>query len=82
MSRDNLKIALFISDLEIKGGTHKQVLRLAQYLTKKGHNVKIFTPVFNLENTYPEFKNINVFSIKKSDNISNRYINFIVRLKD
>lgn len=38
-----MNISLVVRDLNIKGGTQKQVLRLAQFLKSKGHNVEIIT---------------------------------------
>lgn len=36
-----MRIAIIVRDLNIKGGTQKQFLRLAQFLNSKGHNVEI-----------------------------------------
>jgi len=38
-----MRIAIIVRDLDIKGGTQKQVLRLAQFLKNKGHTVEIIT---------------------------------------
>lgn len=50
-----MKIAVIINELNIRGGTHKQVLRLCQYLQKKGETVTIYTRAYEKEKTYPEF---------------------------
>lgn len=51
-----MKISLAISDLSVRGGTHKQLLRLAQYLVRTGHQVEIVTYEYVPENCYPEFR--------------------------
>jgi hypothetical protein len=38
-----MRIAIIVRDLDIKGGTQKQVLRLAQFLKNKGRTVEIIT---------------------------------------
>jgi glycosyltransferase involved in cell wall biosynthesis len=58
-----LKIAIYISELDVVGGTHKQVLRLAQYLSSAGHDVVIFTNCYKPDKTYVEFKNIRISHI-------------------
>lgn len=58
-----LKIALYVSELDVKGGTHKQVLRLTQYLVRQGHKVQLFTPIFNLAKTFPEFEDIDIVTL-------------------
>jgi len=56
-------IALYVSELDVKGGTHKQVLRLTQYLVQQGHKVQLFTPIFNLAKTFPDFDNIDIVTL-------------------
>lgn len=58
-----MKIALYVAELDIKGGTHKQVLRLAEYLQDAGHEVAIWTPFYDLPRTYAGFANIKVHSL-------------------
>jgi hypothetical protein len=60
-----MRVALYVSELDVKGGTHKQVLRLAQYLFRRGHQVQVFTPIFYLEKTFPEFKDIDIVELYK-----------------
>lgn len=57
-----MKVAVVISDVTIRGGTHKQVLRLCQYLKKQKVNCTIYTKFLNLKNTYPEFQDIPIVS--------------------
>jgi glycosyltransferase involved in cell wall biosynthesis len=65
-SKALMKIVLFVAELDVKGGTHKQVLRLSEYLVKQGHSVKIYTPTFDQANTYPEFANLEIVSLYKN----------------
>ena len=59
-----MKVAICILDLNVRGGTHKQVLRLCQFLKDKC-DVTIYTYVYDCDATYPEFKD---FRIVTSDN--------------
>ena len=58
-----MKIALYVAELDIKGGTHKQVLRLAQYLVRQGHVVRLVTLTYMPLTTFPEFAQIDIVSI-------------------
>lgn len=60
-----MKIAVVVSELNIRGGTHKQVLRLCQYLRKKGNDVCIYTKYYDLSKTYSEFINFNIKYLHK-----------------
>ncbi len=57
-----MKIAIYVSELDVKGGTHKQVLRLAQYLRTKNHEILIITPRYISNQGYPEFSDFRVLS--------------------
>jgi len=57
-----MKIAIYVSELDVKGGTHKQVLRLAEYLVASGHTIEVITPIFDAVNTYPEFKSFKILT--------------------
>ena len=43
-----MKIAVLVNELDIRGGTHKQVLRLCQYLRSKC-DITIYTFVCDLD---------------------------------
>lgn len=49
-------IAFLISELDIRGGTHKQFLRVVQYAQKEKRDFIIITHEVDYEKTYPEFK--------------------------
>ena len=59
-----LKIALVVKQLNVRGGTHKQLLRLAEYLVAAGHEIRVFTQTYDPAMTYPEFSAFKVISIK------------------
>jgi len=50
-----MKVAIYVSELDVKGGTHKQVLRLAQHLRSSRHDVQIITARYVPGQGYPEF---------------------------
>ena len=49
-------IAFLIGALDVRGGTHKQLLKLIEYTEKQGVDFYIVTFKLDLEHTYPEFK--------------------------
>ncbi len=58
-------IAVIVNELNIRGGTHKQVLRFVEYLEKNNIEYQLLTRYYNPELTYAEFKKYNVFFLKK-----------------
>lgn len=71
-----MKIAVLVNELDIRGGTHKQVLRLCQYLRSKC-DITIYTFVCDLDKTYPEFKSFKIVVLDNScdDCKNDRFIN-------
>lgn len=49
-------ITFLISELSIRGGTHKQLLKLVEYVDQKSIKFKIITLILDLNETYPEFR--------------------------
>jgi len=49
-----MKIGLLVWDLNIKGGTQRQVLKLGIYLQKMSQAVTIYTYIFNPQDCYPD----------------------------
>lgn len=49
-------IAFLINSLDVRGGTHKQFLKLVQYTEKQKIDFCIVTKKIDLDQTYPEFK--------------------------
>ena len=65
-----MKIAIVISSLSIRGGTHKQVLRLAEYLEAKGEDVAIYTKRYDPQKTFPEFSRFKIVQSRKVEDKS------------
>lgn len=63
MSGAILKVGIYVSELDVKGGTHKQVLRLAQYLISKNHEILIITPRYLPNQGYSEFAGLPILSL-------------------
>mgnify|MGYP000632882886 CR=1 FL=1 len=51
-----MKVAIVINELNIRGGTHKQVLRLCEYLEEQKIEMLLLTKYYDPEKTYPEFE--------------------------
>lgn len=60
-----MKIAVVVNELNIRGGTHKQVLRLCEYLRERNIEFEIYTKYFIPELTYKEFENFDIVYLKK-----------------
>lgn len=59
----SVKVGIYVSELDIKGGTHKQVLRLAQHLRAQQHEVQIITPRHVPGQGYPEFAELPILTL-------------------
>jgi glycosyltransferase involved in cell wall biosynthesis len=55
-----MKISLLTENLSVRGGTHKQVLRLAQYLVSCGDRVEIVTGEYRPDQCYQEFRDFTI----------------------
>lgn len=66
-----MNIKILVNNLNVCGGTHKQVLRLAQYLIKKDYNVEIDTHCYEINKTYPGFAEIKVHHLTSEMNKKN-----------
>jgi glycosyltransferase involved in cell wall biosynthesis len=76
-----LKIAILVSEFNIRGGTHKQVHRLADYLLAQGHEVTICTKYFAPERCYPGVEKFDVYAAtNRRDAPSSRISSLIVSL--
>ena len=49
-------IAFLINELDVRGGTHKQLLKLLEYTEKQGLDFCVITKKINLDKTYPGFR--------------------------
>lgn len=72
-----MKILIVVNELNIRGGTHKQVLRLCEYLSQD-NEVAIYTRNYEKDKTYPEFEKFKIISSNieeiKDNNIIKKYI--------
>jgi glycosyltransferase involved in cell wall biosynthesis len=59
----SVKVAIYVSELDVKGGTHKQVLRLAQHLRARQHDVRIITARYVPNLGYPEFTDFPILTM-------------------
>lgn len=59
-----MKVAVIVYSLDIRGGTHKQVLRLCEYLKQQGVEVTIVTKAYVPEKTYPAFAEFKILTPK------------------
>lgn len=79
-----MKITLLINELNIRGGTHKQFLRLCEYLRSSNVDFEIVTKYYDMEKTYPEFKEFNIKFLKKekSNYFKNKYLEYLINMID
>ena len=63
-----MKVAIVINELNIRGGTHKQVLRLCQFLVRNDIECSIYTKFKDLSKTFPEFGDFDIKFIKDNNN--------------
>ncbi|WP_368218604.1 glycosyltransferase family 4 protein [Blautia obeum] len=75
-----MKIAIIINELNIKGGTHKQVLRLCQYLREQNIEFVIVTKYFDPMKTYTEFSDFDIKYLSKDDSICELRKNLISKV--
>ena len=61
-----MKVAIVVNELNIRGGTHKQVLRLCQYLKQEDIGFSLHTKWYDPEKTYPDFGQFPVEYLGKS----------------
>ena len=75
-------IIFLISELNIKGGTHKQFLKMLEYTDKQNIDFKVITSHLDLKNTYPgfeKFKNkITVVQMKKGRYLVSKVLNHFI----
>jgi glycosyltransferase involved in cell wall biosynthesis len=67
-----MKIALLIYELDVRGGTQKQFLRLCQYLTQQGFDFEIITKYYDKDNTYIDFQSFEIKALYYNKNDSTR----------
>lgn len=64
INKKNNKLAFAINELDVIGGTHKQLLRLCEYCESQNIGFQIHTKNFDIAKTYKGFDRYNVISEK------------------
>lgn len=79
-----MKITLLINEFNVRGGTHKQVHRLVEYLQSRGHDILLLTKFYDPEKCYPGVEKFSIqsfeqdFSTDKESSRLNKIIKNIV----
>lgn len=76
-----MKVAVLVNELNIRGGTHKQVLRLCEYLEANHIEFKLITRYYDQEKTYPGFVKYHPESIYKTEDEFRKRKSIIERIK-
>lgn len=76
-----MKTAIVVSEINIRGGTHKQVLRLCQHLEQQGIEFSLLTKYYEPEKTYPEFQKYNILFVKEKEEEWKKEYSFFKKLK-
>ena len=77
-----MKVLVAVNELNIRGGTHKQVLKLCEYLSKE-NEIIIYTRIYEKEKTYPEFQKFNIVTSDiKSTKTRGKMRKYIDKIKD
>jgi glycosyltransferase involved in cell wall biosynthesis len=61
-STGRLSVAIVLANLNLRGGTHKQVQRLAEYLQRRGHSVAIHTHLYDPARCYAGIESLQVIA--------------------
>ncbi len=75
-----MKIAVVVNELNVRGGTHKQVLRLCQYLKMQGIDFVLCTKWYDQEKTFDEFGEFDVIHISKTRTKQRKYNVFLEKI--
>lgn len=79
-------IAFLINELDIRGGTHKQFLKLIEYVDRHTDDYIIITKKVDFEKTYPGFKNfenkIRIFNVSYSGGRIISLLKNMINLRD
>jgi glycosyltransferase involved in cell wall biosynthesis len=61
-----LRVAIVVQELDVRGGTHKQVQRLAKYLIERGHQCVVLTYFFDPARCFPGIEQLPVTVVPSS----------------
>lgn len=80
-----MKICFMIDELAVRGGTHKQLLRLCEEIRDQNIDFEIVTKYYNSELTYPEFNGFQIRSLYSTNttksNVITRFFDGIKMVK-
>ena len=68
---------MVVNELNVRGGTHKQLLRLCEYLSKN-NDITIYTTIYEKEKTYPDFEKFNIVTPKLKNVKTNSKIKKVI----
>ena len=63
---EHMKVAVIVNELTVRGGTHKQVLRLCQYLEKKEIDFVLCTKYYDPDTLILNSQNIILYIFRFS----------------
>ena len=72
-----MKVLMVVNELNVRGGTHKQLLRLCEYLSKN-NDITIYTTIYEKEKTYPDFEKFNIVTPKLKNVKTNSKIKKVI----
>ena len=58
---------ILVNEMNIRGGTHKQVVRLCEYLKNNNYEYELITKKYAVSYTYPECRNLNIKSMLREN---------------
>ena len=76
-----MKVAIVVNELNIRGGTHKQVLRLCEYLVAQEIEFKLLTKYYDAAKTYPEFEKFCPRSLYKTEEDFNKKRGIVEKIR-
>lgn len=72
-----MRVCLAVNEMNIRGGTHKQILRLAQYLRKKNISFQWITREVDEKKTYPDCSGFDIIQLPNDFRKKNTSSTFI-----
>lgn len=76
-------LSVLINEMDIMGGTHKQVLRLCEYLDDQDVDFQIVTKFYDNKLTYADFNRFKIvsFNSKRQSGLKSKIADFILQLR-
>lgn len=73
-----MKVAVLVNEMNIRGGTHKQVVRLCQSLRDEGIPFQWLTKYYDPDKTYPECREFSIQYLQRDPLVPRRFGNRIL----